>query len=516
MAQQQMPEADSPCEDWVSGMPNHFCACRDGMPFQYPLEMTITDTMWFSSTVEDLKLGLSAYWIASSSITFEVYAFCASIRPTIQMTVGANQMREMSVDEINAKLKEMGKMAELMSDVLTPRIKVYPNGTGGKVYCYPYDQGPKSTCDTILRFLPSMTYVCDQAEEVYKLQPEKISSKGVGFIRWKQKNNMPATIRLTKDSCNGEEIANVTLRDSMHVFILDSVRMKQIKTNKDTVYVHVTHDSSYVGRVVYRNSIKWDSQRIDTTLCQGKGLQLPDTTLTQSTVYPNDILFKRSDTLSVTTYYLTVEEPNEQYDTLRIKASQLPYSYRNQYIIEKDGWGDHTFTIRQSNQCDDIVHVYVEHVTTREETVVNDTLCMGKTATYGGVTYVRDTVIRDSLWADADTWLVRDITIHFTEPEMEYDTIAVAPSKMTDRGYFYQELAVFIKNYGDTLIVKTKKNTCTRWIQLHVEEGEEETHVDIQSVPYETEACKYLRDGMIYIRREGQEYDLLGRPVKRQ
>ena len=325
---------------------------------------------------------------------------------------------------------------------------------------------------------------------------------------------MPATIRLTKDSCNGEEIANVTLQDSMHVYMLDSVRMKAIKKAKDTIYVHVTHDASYVGRVIYRNSIKWDAQRIDTTICQGMGLQLPDTTLTQTTVYPNDILFKKGDTLAATTYYLTVEEPMVQYDTLRLKASQLPYSYRNQ-IIPKDGWGDYTFTIRQAKRCDDIVNVHVEHVTVRQETVVDSTICLGKTVTYGGVTYDRDTVFRDSLWADQDTWMVRDITLHFTDPEIEYDTLYIPQEWFTSNGYWHSGYAIVIKGYGDTLIVKTKKNTCTRWIQLHIEPRSIGTDIDelpVSNIP----VIKYLRDGVIYIRREGQEYDLLGRPVKKQ
>ena len=515
-AQEQMPQANPPCEGWMDLFPPHYCECHTtSIPFQFPLQVELTDTMWFSTTVDDLKAGLSAYWLANSSLTFEVYAYCLSYVPTITMTVGPNQMREMSVNEINAKLDQMGGagLGGVMS-TLTPRIKVYPNGEGGTVYCYPYDQGPKSTCDSILRFLPRMTYVCDQAEEVYKLYPSNIATNGLGFIRWKQKNNLPATIRMTKDSCNGQEIVNVTLQDSMHVYMLDSAKMKAIKKAKDTIYVHVTHDASYVGRVIYRNTLQWDAQRIDTTLCQGMGLQLPDTTLRQTTVYPNDILFKKGDTLSATTYYLTVEEPTVQYDTLRLKASQLPYNYRNQ-IIPKNGWGDYSFTIRQANRCDDIVNVHVERIVIREETEVNDTICLGMKATYGGVTYDRDTIIRDSLWADQDTWLVRDITIHFTDPEVEFDTLYIPQEGFTVNGYWDEGYGVLILGYGDTLIVKTQRNKCTRWLQLHIEPRS--TGTDMDEIPVsDISAIKYMRDGVMYIRRGEQEYDLLGRPIQRQ
>ena len=516
IAQEYMPQAkDAYCWGFLPGYPYYYCECRTtSSQFSYPMDVQVTDTMWYSATVNDLKQGLSAYWFADCSVTFEVYAFCSSKVPTITMTVGANQMREMDVADINRKLDEMGDMAELMSQVLTPRVRIYPNGGTGHVYCYPYDQGPASTCDSILPVIPRMTYVCDQTTEVYKLEPAKMSSKGVGFIQWKQKKNLPGTIRLTADSCTGPEIANMTLSDSMRVMVLDSVKMKALKQANRSVFVHVSHPEGYTGRMIYRNTLKWDEQRIDTTLCQGKSLQLTDTVLSATTIYPNDTLWKKGDTLSLTTYHLTIEPPTPQYDTLSFKAAQLPTTYRNQFI-PKDGWGDYDFTIHQADQCDERYLVHVQHDYVTQTIEKHDTICMGKTITYGGTVYNTDTIIRDSAWVDADTWDVLDITIHFTEPEAEYDTIAVAPSKMTDKGYWYAQLGVLVQ-YGDTLIVKTKKNTCTRWIYLTVEEGEEpDPTTDFEEVSSDRKVYKYLKDGVLYIRRDGYDYDLLGRPVKK-
>ena len=159
--------------------------------------------------------------------------------------------------------------------------------------------------------------------------------------------------------------------------------------------------------------------------------------------------------------------------------------------------------------------MHVVHDTVRRETEVYDTLCLGVTVTYGGVTYSRDTVIRDSVWADADTWVVSDITIHFTEPELEYDTLGIPESWLTPNGYWESNYAILITEYGDILIEKKKKNTCTRWIQLHIEPRS--VGVGIDEVPVsDIPVMKYMRDGVIYIRREGIEYDLLGRPVKKQ
>ena len=516
LAPQQMEDY---CWGKLPGYPDHYCTCRNtSTPFSYPLQVAVTDTMWFSASVNDLKQGLSAYWFADCSVTFEVYAFCSSKTPTFVMTTGANQMCEMDMTEINARLEEMGEIAELMAQTLTPRIKVYPNGGTGSVYCYPYDQGPVSTCSEPLPIIPRMTYVCDQADEVYELKPDKISTTGAGFIRWKQKNNLESTVWLTQGSCNGQEIGRAVMSDSIRVFIPNAQALQAAKIANQSVFVHVSHEAGYVGRIYYHNRIVWNVQTIDTTLCQGKGLELADTVLYETTTYSNDTLWTGKDTLSLTNYNLQIEVPEVQYDTLRLKANQLPYNYRNQMVPE-NGWGDYDFTIHRGGYCDERVLVHVIHDTVRTSVVIRDTTCMGKTIKYGDVTYTTDTVLLDSTWVDADTWAVRDIAIHFTEPEPEYDTISVKPSEFTANGYWYAELGMLVKQYGDTLVVKTKKNTCTRWIYLTVLQAEEEkpiepeTPTDAEIVYSPSRTYKYMRDGMLYFRRDGKEYDLLGRPT---
>ncbi len=516
-AQQQMPQQiEANCAGWNPYMPAHYCECRNtSSPFAFPMDMDISDTIWLSSSVEDLKQGLSAYWFSNCSVTFEVYAFCSSYTPAVRMTVSADQMREMDAVAIKNKLDKMGEEAQALSQTLIPRIRVYANGCTGHVYCYPYDQGPLSTCEAALPFIPRMTYVCDQPEEVYELHPEKIASNGKGFIRWKQKNNEEATVWLTIDSCAGPEIGRAVLSDSMRVYVLNPDTMLAVKQAGKSVFVHVTHDSSYVGRIMYHNIIKWDVQTIDTTFCQGKSLQLADTILRETTTYSNDTLWKAGDTLALTNYVVTVTPPEARYDTLRYKAAQLPTLYRNQYI-PKDGWGDYDFTISRAGQCDDRVLVHVIHDTVHTTMVINDTTCMGKIVTYGDVDYTTDTAFHDSAWVDADTWAIRDISIHFTEPEPEYDTVTVAPSQMTARGYVYNNDGVFaLLQYGDTMIVKTKNNTCTRWIYITVLEGEEFV-TEVEHLTLGKKTYKYIRNGMLYIRREGKDYDLLGRPINRK
>lgn len=501
------------CYGFLPGYPAHYCECTNtSQEFQFPLEIEVVDTLWFSTTIDDLKQGMSAYWFANCAITMEVYAFCSSQIPTIKLTVGANQMREMDVAAINRKIDEMGDMAEAMSQVLTPRLKVYPKGGTGRIFCYPYDQGPHSTCADVLPVIPGMTYVCDQPEEVYELKPLRISKTGEGFIRWKQKDNKPGTIRLTRDSCNGTEIANETLMDSTHVLVLNADTMKAIKEAGKSVFVHVSHESGSTGRMFYHNRIFWTENIVDTTICQGKGLQLGDTILMEETIYPNDTNWVGSDSLSRTTFYVGVEVPIVQYDTLRLRAADLPKTYHN-YYIPKNGWGDHEFFIRHNNLCDDHYMVHVVHIVDSTMLDLSDTLCMGRSIIYSGVAYTTDTTFRDSTWIDDDTWAIRDISIHFTEPEMEYDTVSVKPSEMKN-GYWDTNLKIILYTYGDTVVTITKKNDCTRIVQVTVLEAEEELE-DITFVPDEkAAACKYLRDGVLYIRREGKEYDLMGRPSR--
>ena len=483
-AQEQAPQLfQGNCPGELPTSPYYYCDCRNAQPFQFPLKVAVTDTMWYSTSLNDMKQGLCAYWFSDCSITFEIYAFCSSKAPSFAMTVSANQMREMSVEKINEKLEAMGDQAEALGQILTPRIRVYPNGGSGTVYCYPYDQGPASTCDSLLQVFPGMTYVCDRDTEVYELKPAKISSYGSGFIRWQQQKNQQGTIWLTEGSCDGTEIGRAVMSDSMHVYVLDSVKMQAAKNAGNSVFVHVAHDASYVGRMMYHNTINWDKQTIDTTICQGKSLKLADTVLTQTTSYTRDTLWVKHDTLALTTFNLTVEEPTPIYDTLKLKYRQFPYTYRNN-ILPKEGWGDYDFTVRQADKCDERYLLHVDHNYVTTTTVVDTTLCLGKTIKISGKTYSRDTVIHDSVWtyeaatnATPDTYTIRHITLHFAEPDVEYDTISVLPSKMTNRGYWYSTLGVMVF-YGDTMIVKKKNNTCTRYIQLHVDKSVVMTEAD--------------------------------------
>jgi hypothetical protein len=160
-------------------------------------------------------------------------------------------------------------------------------------------------------------------------------------------------------------------------------------------------------------------------------------------------------------------------------------------------YGD-TFIIKKANnKCTRYIQL---HVGMDIKIIEGDTtfvLCQGKTMTVNDKVYDKDTVFYDTLFVDKDTWQMGTITILFTAPEMEFDTIIVAPGEMP---------------VGDTLLVIEQEGECTRWIQRHIQTTEGWN--DIQAE--EKRAYKYIEKGNLYIRREGIDYVLLGRPINRK
>ena len=181
------------------------------------------------------------------------------------------------------------------------------------------------------------------------------------------------------------------------------------------------------------------------------------------------------------------ENPVTEYDTLVLDPFQTEMPF-----------GDTLLVIEAEDQCTRWIQRHVTFDDTPIVTTTDTTLCMGKTMTVGEVPYATDTVVSDSLWMEPGLWQITNYTIRFTEPEMEYDTITVTPEQMIEA--------------GDTLIVIEEENECTRWIMRHVEvtEAIENTAAPSDGV------YKYMLDGHLYIRREGKEYDLLGRPINRK
>lgn len=490
----------------------YYCDCRMGASFAFPLRQVISDTTWFTASVNDLQQGMTAYWFSDCSVRMEVYATCASKDPTIALTIGRDQMREMDVESINKKIEEMGNLGTIIGSVLKPRIRVYPIGGGsGEVHCYPYDQGPLSTCDDLLPVRTSMTYISNHSEDVYQLQPATMPNSGQMYVQWKEKNNRSCLLAVRRSSCDGEVVAQCTLADSVRLFFPDPALIRSAKAGGQSLYFHFAHRSEDVGRIRFRSNPTFVSLATDTAICQGRGLQLADTLLTQTTNYAGDTCWLRGDSVAIHSYRLTITPPETLHDTLRLKSTDLPYIYRNQERIPQDGWGDYDLTIHTPWQCDTRYLLHVAHLINYTQGTIDTTLCEGKPFVFEGKTYTTDTTFTDSTWLDADTYSRMSIRVQFVPQPTEYDTIYPTQDELA-KGYLYAAALRYIYAYGEYDFTVTANGKCTRYIHLVADKPITSA---TEEVPVAPKAMLYRdADGTIYIRRADKRYTLLGQQMQ--
>ena len=351
-----------PCDSfsmaYKENLPEHYCPCTyDSYMFRLPIDTVLSEPVWFTATVEDLKKGLSAYWFSDDRVVMDVYAFCVSSEPSFTFTVGPNSMAEMDNEKINKKLDELGDAAAFLT-ALTPHIHVYTvNGGSGQVYCHPYDQGPHSTCENALEMRPGMTYVCSEEENVYRLPYSKISSTGLAFIQWKhkpKKTGQPfetADIWLTLGACNGQEIGRVVLSDSLHVYQPASTDLLYARTSHQDVWVHVKHAAGVTGRVRYYNNPVFAEPKATATktTCVGKKITLNERSYTSDTAFV-DTLWVGHDTLQTQQVKLRFTLTTK-YDTVRVAESELRRGYVHSSGVVLRSYGDTIFDIVKANTC---------------------------------------------------------------------------------------------------------------------------------------------------------------------
>jgi hypothetical protein len=345
---------------YKDSLPATYCECTyNTIPFAFPIDTMMTESIWFSATINDIKRGMSAYWFSSDSIALDVYAFCISHRPAFSMIVPPNRMYEMPVEEINKRLDELPGNAELLT-ALEPRIHAYSlHGGAGQVYCYPYNHGPHSTCEKAMELRSGMTYVCEETENVYYLPSKNIPAKGKAFLRWIQKpentnqKSQPADIRLTLDSCNGEEVGSTTLTDSMHVYVFDSTLLMNARKAGRAMWVHVTHAQGAVGRLRYFSNPKYADALPDMnkSICLGKTLTVNGREYNSDTTFIEGIYVAR-DTLSTQHVTLVFNEPTPIYDTVLVDPKDLKRGVvHNLTGAVLFNYGDTTIDVLVPQQC---------------------------------------------------------------------------------------------------------------------------------------------------------------------
>lgn len=335
--------------------PHYYCACHfESDTFQFPLDTVVRDTIWLTATMNDIRKGISAYWFSDDTVTIEIYTFCTDKVPLMSLTLGGNRMREVDAAEVQEQMDKMPQDIMATLSLITPHLRVYPQGKGfGRVCCYPYDQGPKSTCEAPLPLMQGMTYVCDEEENAFRLDSAHISPEGEGFLHWKQRQNMPCEIRLTYDSCGGEEIDRATLSDSLHVYMLDSATLVQAREANRRIWLQVKHEAGKPGRITYyaQETYAEPAEPLTDGTCMGKALDVNLREYTRDTAFI-DTIWLSKDTLQAMKVNLTFTEPKTEYDTLFVEYKELRAGYRStKYNITFYQYGDTLLEIAQPTTC---------------------------------------------------------------------------------------------------------------------------------------------------------------------
>ena len=257
--------------------------------------------------------------------------------------------------------------------------------------------------------------------------------------------------------------------------------------------LHVSHATSTIYTTV------------DTTLCQGRVFMHNGQAYT-STITLVDSAWLNIDTFRICTTNVYFTEPEIQYDTILVQSTDLPYLYRGQYTIPAGGYGDYDILIHTDGECDERYLLHVEHEISVYMSSIDTTLCQGRIFEYKGVEYTSDTTfhyqgmltenLMESIW----------VSLSFTAPEMEYDTVVVDSDQLL-RGYYYAPADTLVYAVGDYVFEVLQYDECTRVITLTVKTT---VVTSVDNIPTSNNTKLILRDGIIYILRDEQQYTLLG------
>ena len=218
-----------------------------------------------------------------------------------------------------------------------------------------------------------------------------------------------------------------------------------------------------------------------------------------------DSLYLDADTYQILTTNLWITVPEQQYDTLGLKTTDLPYTYRGQY--EVTDFGNHDVLISYPNTCDEHYQLLVLHDI---DTLVYETdtlLCYGKVFVQDSIEYLVDTTLQTVSWLNADTLQIDVLNLYFaTLPDEIYETILLEPSELP-----YQYRDTIITTFGEYELLLYNEEGCQELVYLSVVEKKTTTDVDNTSI-YDRPRL-ILRDGVVYILRGTETFTLLGERI---
>ena len=453
----QIPE-DCADRQQANNWPEYYCDCKyNYQKFSIPLDIDISESMWFQANIKDLAQGISAYLHSDCEMKFEVYLFCTSGTPEYEAVFEQNKANTIDGSTIKRKLEEAGYGdSEALFNICISPV----NGFGGRLIMRSEADGMPSSCDDPLYIFPGMSLYSTQPADVYVIDPSNIAEATDIIIHWEGDNNTPCELQLTSNSCDGSIVDEVTLDANNNCYTLTAEVLDEAWFNDEKFYLHFNHAPNTAGFV--RCLVpEYQAAYTDTTICQGKGVLLADTLLTESTTYCVDTVFLHTNQYRVNYLRVTVVEPEIEPDTMAFKYTQQPYLYRNQHAISKPG--NYDLTIHTPGQCDERYALHVYHDIDTLVNVVDTVLCYGASFEYNGKLYLQDVSLGTSTWKNQDTLILDTLNVYFaTTPEIVYDTIM-------QHDYKYGKT---FKQTGDFAFTYTNPTTyCVDSIYLHVLPG---------------------------------------------
>ena len=216
----------------------------------------------------------------------------------------------------------------------------------------------------------------------------------------------------------------------------------------DSLYLHVRHDLTIIRDTVEK------------ILCEGTIYTHTDGTVYTTSTVIADTVQTNPDTQTVTVTVLQFVSNQLQYDTLYLRTTQLPYTYQGKTIAT---FGEHDLLF-EYGECDQPMHLTVIHQIDTIYQSADTTLCQGIPYAHQGTLYTSDTIITQIDWTTPDTYQITTITVHFTAPETQPDTLAL---KTTDLPYLYRGQET-IANFGHYDLTISQDSLCDERYQLYV------------------------------------------------
>ena len=541
-----LAEIPSDCEERreKNGWPSYYCECNYNYhDFSLPIDMQVSDTVWFRAYLSDIIRGMSAYLHSDCDFQFNIYTRCSVHEPNHTAIFSQNKTSTLDADFITQKLIEMG----YDPDGVNARfyLSISPiNGMGGRIICTPIDQGFHSTCSDALHLFPEMSILSSHTDDVYVIDPSDIPAGEDVCVRWQSATNTPCHLRVTRGTCDGKTIAEMDFRSQEDLYRLSSWLLDDAWNSEDVFYLHFSHDAKTSGTIsLYSELVEYVDIITDTAVCRTQGLQLPDTLLTESTIYPYDTIQYAAGVYHILKYRVTILESKSHYETVEACDS---YTWNGETYTKS---GDYVYTTTATNGCDSIVTL---HLTINQSVATEETVFACDSYEWNGATYTTsgDYTYTTATANGCDSVVSLHLTIYQSETAEEtvvacdsYEWNGTTYTESGDYTYFsaadngcdrivtlrltihqsetVEETVVACDSYswngatytesGDYTYITTTDNGCDRVEILHLT-------IDIcsavEDVPATSEEIrKILQGDQILILRNGQTYNLLGRMI---